>query len=54
MFSTQTQEQHQIQRRGASLALTTIARVFGDDLPTSLPTLWENVVEPLQGLGKGR
>lgn len=48
----ETQEQHQIQRRGASLALTTITRVFGDDIPPSLPTLWENVVEPLQGLGK--
>ncbi|XP_056018084.1 TATA-binding protein-associated factor 172-like [Ostrea edulis] len=48
----ETQKQNQIQRRGANLALTTITRVFGDEILSSLPTLWENMVEPLQDLGK--
>ncbi|XP_061168195.1 TATA-binding protein-associated factor 172-like [Saccostrea echinata] len=48
----ETQKQHQVQRRGATLALTTITQKFGDELPDSLPTLWENMVEPLQGVGK--
>jgi hypothetical protein len=54
VFQFQTQKQNQIQRRGANLALTTVTRVFGDEILSSLPTLWENMVDPLQGLGKGK
>uniref|UniRef100_H3CEF8 B-TFIID TATA-box binding protein associated factor 1 n=1 Tax=Tetraodon nigroviridis TaxID=99883 RepID=H3CEF8_TETNG len=36
-----------IQRRGAELSLTTIARHFGADLTRSLPYLWENTIGPL-------
>ncbi|XP_045535589.1 TATA-binding protein-associated factor 172 [Papilio machaon] len=35
-----------IQRRGATLALTSLTRHFGDELPDKLPKLWEFITEP--------
>ncbi|XP_026728975.1 TATA-binding protein-associated factor 172 [Trichoplusia ni] len=37
-----------IQRRGATLALTSLATYFGDELPEKLPKLWEFISEPLE------
>nr|XP_049699746.1 TATA-binding protein-associated factor 172 [Helicoverpa armigera] len=37
-----------IQRRGATLALTSLATYFGDELPEKLPKLWEFITEPLE------
>ncbi|KAI5107880.1 TATA-binding protein-associated factor 172, partial [Silurus meridionalis] len=39
-----------IQRRGAEFSLTTIARHFGPDLTTALPSLWEAMIGPLKAL----
>lgn len=39
-----------IQRRGAELSLTTVARHFGADLTRSLPYLWENTIGPLRAV----
>ncbi|XP_063534218.1 TATA-binding protein-associated factor 172 [Cydia strobilella] len=35
-----------IQRRGATLAFTSLTRYFGDELPEKLPKLWEFITEP--------
>ncbi|KAI8436267.1 hypothetical protein MSG28_004314 [Choristoneura fumiferana] len=35
-----------VQRRGATLAFTSLARHFGDELPQRLPKLWEFITEP--------
>ncbi|XP_049869451.1 TATA-binding protein-associated factor 172 isoform X2 [Pectinophora gossypiella] len=35
-----------IQRRGATLALTSLTKYFGDQLPEKLPKLWEFITEP--------
>ncbi|XP_013143480.1 PREDICTED: TATA-binding protein-associated factor 172 [Papilio polytes] len=35
-----------IQRRGATLALTSLTKYFGDELPEKLPKLWEFITEP--------
>ncbi|XP_030026584.2 TATA-binding protein-associated factor 172 isoform X2 [Manduca sexta] len=35
-----------IQRRGATLALTSLAEYFGDELPEKLPKLWEFITDP--------
>lgn len=43
----ETQKANQIQRRGATLALTEIVRYFGADLPTLLPKMWELMVGQL-------
>ncbi|XP_047507448.1 TATA-binding protein-associated factor 172 isoform X2 [Pieris napi] len=37
-----------IQRRGAMMALTSLAEYFGDDLPEKLPKLWEFITEPFE------
>uniref|UniRef100_A0A2A4JRU2 TATA-binding protein-associated factor 172 n=1 Tax=Heliothis virescens TaxID=7102 RepID=A0A2A4JRU2_HELVI len=37
-----------IQRRGATLALTSLATYFGEELPEKLPKLWEFITEPLE------
>lgn len=39
-----------IQRRGAELSLTTVARHFGADLTKSLPYLWENTIGSLRAV----
>lgn len=41
------QRQNEIQRRGATMALSFAARFFGAELPEKLPSLWECAVEPL-------
>ncbi|XP_068631717.1 TATA-binding protein-associated factor 172 [Battus philenor] len=35
-----------IQRRGATLALTSLTKHFGNELPEKLPKLWEFITEP--------
>ncbi|CAG9584894.1 unnamed protein product [Danaus chrysippus] len=37
-----------IQRRGATMALTSLTEYFGDDLPEKLPRLWEFIIEPFE------
>ena len=49
----QVQKQHQIQRRGGDVALSKMCRLFGDNLGTELPTLWEAIASPLEKLEKG-
>lgn len=39
-----------IQRRGAELSLTTVARHFGANLTGSLPYLWESTIGPLRAV----
>lgn len=36
-----------IQRRGATLALTSLTEYFGEELPEKLPKLWEFITEPV-------
>lgn len=48
MHSFQARKLLRIQRRGATLALTSLAKYFGDELPEKLPKLWEFVTEPLE------
>ncbi|CAK1547449.1 unnamed protein product [Leptosia nina] len=37
-----------IQRRGATMALISLAEFFGDELPDKLPKLWEFITEPFE------
>ncbi|XP_045771755.1 TATA-binding protein-associated factor 172 isoform X2 [Maniola jurtina] len=37
-----------IQRRGATMALTSLTEYFGDKLPEKLPKLWEFITEPFE------
>ncbi|CAB3253146.1 unnamed protein product [Arctia plantaginis] len=37
-----------IQRRGATMALTSLATYFGDELPKKLPKLWEFITQPFE------
>ncbi|CAK1596473.1 unnamed protein product [Parnassius mnemosyne] len=37
-----------IQRRGATLALTSLTKHFGNELPEKLPKLWEFITEPFE------
>ncbi|XP_075973865.1 histone acetyltransferase 1 [Anticarsia gemmatalis] len=39
-----------IQRRGATLALTSLATYFGEELPEKLPKLWEFITEPFENI----
>ncbi|CAG2199104.1 BTAF1 [Mytilus edulis] len=48
----EVQKQHQIQRRGGDVALSKMCRLFGDNLGTELPTLWEAITSPLEKLEK--
>ncbi|KAB0793551.1 hypothetical protein PPYR_13171 [Photinus pyralis] len=43
----ETQKANQIQRRGATLALTEIVKYFGENLPAFLPKMWELMVGQL-------
>lgn len=42
----QNRKKLRVQRRGATLAFTSLARHFGDELPQKLPKLWEFITEP--------
>lgn len=42
-----SQRSNQIQRRGATLALTSIARYMEADLPTKIPRLWDLILGEL-------
>lgn len=44
----ETQKQRRVQRRGATFALTRIAAHFGEQLPETLPKLWELMVGRLE------
>ncbi|CAG4975547.1 unnamed protein product [Colias eurytheme] len=44
----QTRKMLRIQRRGATMALTSLAKYFGDELPDKLPKLWEFITEPFE------
>ncbi|CAH2231989.1 jg4050 [Pararge aegeria aegeria] len=37
-----------IQRRGATMALTSLTEYFGDGLPEKLPKMWEFITQPLE------
>ncbi|XP_039754002.1 TATA-binding protein-associated factor 172 [Pararge aegeria] len=37
-----------IQRRGATMALTSLTEYFGDRLPEKLPKMWEFITQPLE------
>lgn len=39
-----------IQRRGATLALTSLTASFGENLPEKLPKLWEFISEPFANI----
>ena len=39
----------EIQRRGAQLALTEIAKTFGPRLFEELPYLWDSIINPIDG-----
>ncbi|XP_074648298.1 TATA-binding protein-associated factor 172-like [Tubulanus polymorphus] len=47
--SSELQKQNFIQRRGATLALTTIVQHFGSDLREKLPCIWQTMSEKLLG-----
>ena len=53
-FLTQNQRQLYIQRRGAEIALTSLAQDFGKDLHNKLPNLWETLTKPLLISGEGK
>ncbi|XP_038211713.1 TATA-binding protein-associated factor 172 [Zerene cesonia] len=44
----QTRKMLRIQRRGATMALTSLTRYFGDELPEKLPKLWEFITQPFE------
>lgn len=37
-----------IQRRGATMALTSLTEYFGEELPEKLPKLWEFITQPFE------
>ncbi|KAG7302722.1 hypothetical protein JYU34_012675 [Plutella xylostella] len=46
LMEDESQKQHRIQRRGATLALTSLTAHFGASLPERLPRLWEFISQP--------
>ena len=46
----QSQQTLAVQRRGAEIALTTIAANAGVDLASKLPSVWEAITQPLSQL----
>lgn len=50
VLSVQSKKPFLVQRRGAELSLTTVARHFGADLTKALPYLWESTIGPLRAV----
>lgn len=48
IYSFQSRKLLRIQRRGATMALTSLATYFGDELPDKLPKLWEFITQPFE------